>query len=436
MAHMTSLFQYHNREIVTNKRKRFSKFLLAAEAGMLFERPAVRAPYVAHVEYASPPIWSVLQSSYDDVEKELDVMRNFHLDKRILFVGGDGLSVIRMNHLLRDKPDVYIDSCPFIIPMQGEAPHGVYHVMHGGWRLYSKFIRAAADATLGPDLGPRAIVDDPNVKNFNSHIYALYWMTRACAEYVLHIHGNVEEAHVDEFLTQCDRNIDLAWIVHFLYDFAFLVLDFKQSVRANQSHQLDLLWREFYSIGHTSTANKTHYVVMAVMRIFWGNALDPDLQRLYHALRAIPMSEGVHVGWDTPIEWLNGAITEGVHDLVSQARIADFIRNFAFMDANYACLLEYLHTARDTHAKMKDMDCNVDAMKAWLIAKVGPDWESATRHNSVSNLGIGAGRRGPTPKPPWVEVEENMMRAGADSVHTHVASTLRGLTSTFFSFIP
>ena len=58
----------------------------------------------------------------------------------------------------------------------------------------------------------------------------------------------------------------------FLYDFAYLVLDFKQGVRANRSTHLDLLWREFFSIGRTGTANKTQYVPMSIMR-FLGRML-------------------------------------------------------------------------------------------------------------------------------------------------------------------
>ena len=68
-------------------------------------------------------MWGVLQSSYDDVEAELNVLRNRHKDKFILFVGGDGLSIMRINHLLLKYPDLYIDSAPMVIPVQGEAPH-------------------------------------------------------------------------------------------------------------------------------------------------------------------------------------------------------------------------------------------------------------------------------------------------------------------------
>lgn len=84
-------------------------------------------------------------------------------------------------------------------------------------------------------------------------------------------------------------------------------------------------------IGRTGTANRTNYVPMSIMRIFWADALIPPLRDLYHALRAIPMSYRVYVGWDTPIEWLNGAITEGVTSLVSEQRIENLVENYSFM---------------------------------------------------------------------------------------------------------
>ena len=121
-------------------------------------------------------------------------------------------------------------------------------------------------------------------------------MTRACSEYLLLIsrtQGAIDIDLVPEFAAACERNVDLVWVFHFLYDFAYLVLDFKQAVRANRSRHLDLLWREFYSIGSTGTANKSNYVPMSVMRVFWAEALEPDLKELYHALRAIPMSRRV-----------------------------------------------------------------------------------------------------------------------------------------------
>ena len=66
------------------------------------------------------PIFDVLQSSYyADVEYELNVMRNAYISQTILFVAGDGLALMRLNHLLAAKPDLYFDSTPFIVPVQG-----------------------------------------------------------------------------------------------------------------------------------------------------------------------------------------------------------------------------------------------------------------------------------------------------------------------------
>eukprot|EP00965_Chrysotila_dentata_P246053 6206930-Pleurochrysis_carterae.AAC.1 len=63
---------------------------------------------------------------------------------RSFFAGGNGLSIIRVNHLLRDNPALYIESAPTIIPVKSESPHGVFHVMRAGWRLYMRFLRVCS----------------------------------------------------------------------------------------------------------------------------------------------------------------------------------------------------------------------------------------------------------------------------------------------------
>ena len=423
----------NNNAILANQSARFTNYLKAAADGSLLAKPVVHPPYVAHLVY-HPPMWGVLQSSYDDVEAELNTLRNRHRDKFILFVGGDGLSIMRINHLLLKHPDLYLDSAPMVIPVQGEAPHGVFHMLHGGWRLYRKFIRAAADNTLGADLG-RAVVDEPTVKVFNHQLFALWWMTRACSEYLLMLArspGAVDIDMVPEFRNSCERNVDLAWVFHFLYDFAYLVLDLKQGVRRNDSRHLDLLWREFLRVGMTGTANKTNYVPMAIMRVFWAEALTPEIAAVYHAMRAIPMSKRVYVGWDTPIEWLNGAITDGVRTLVSEQKIENFVANYSFLNTNYAALLDEMHVTRgqgDSH--MRDMDGNVAAMKHWLCTNIGTTWAAATRRNANSRLGID--RRGQLP---WVEMRQSMTRVGRDSVNRHVEDVVRRLTRSFYRFAP
>ena len=195
MATFCSKFLISDPAIVARKRSRFTRFLHATAAGTLFERPAVQPPYVAHLDY-HPPMWGVLQSSNAHVMAELNTMRNQHLDKKILFVGGDGLSILRINHLLVNHPELFLDSAPMVIPVQGEAPHGIHHMMHGGWRLYKRFIRRAADSTLGAGDG-RAVMDEPTVSKFNTQIFALWWMTRACSEYLLLIAGTPGAVDID-----------------------------------------------------------------------------------------------------------------------------------------------------------------------------------------------------------------------------------------------
>lgn len=73
-----------------------------------------------------PPIFDRLQSSYDDVRFELNTMRAALPGYRFLFAAGDGLTLMRMNHLLAQQPDVYFDQSPAIIPVQGEHPHGFF----------------------------------------------------------------------------------------------------------------------------------------------------------------------------------------------------------------------------------------------------------------------------------------------------------------------
>jgi hypothetical protein len=134
MAGFTALFARTNREITSNKSRRFTHFLRASISGTLFARPDVKPKWVAHFDY-HPPMPFVDQLSYDDVENELNVMREKHLDKKVLFIGGDGLSIHRINWCIMKRPDMYVESSPLIIPVQGEAPHGVFHVLHAGWRL-------------------------------------------------------------------------------------------------------------------------------------------------------------------------------------------------------------------------------------------------------------------------------------------------------------
>ena len=89
-------------------------------------------------------------------------MRNALHQCRFLFAAGDGLTLMRENHLLAQKADEYIHSTPVIIPVQGEHPHGLFHCLHCQWRLYKRFIMKCAEV-----LGNQQVKDDPDVSNFN-----------------------------------------------------------------------------------------------------------------------------------------------------------------------------------------------------------------------------------------------------------------------------
>ena len=86
-------------------------------------------------------MFHVLQSSYADVEHELNVIRNAHLSESILFVAGDGLALMRLNHLLKNKPDMYIDTSPVVIPIQGKSFPA--HPTESFWNFIAPFCARA-----------------------------------------------------------------------------------------------------------------------------------------------------------------------------------------------------------------------------------------------------------------------------------------------------
>ena len=305
--------------------------------------------------------------------------------------------------------------------------------MHAGWRLFIKFIRVASICLHG---GARLdwILDDPPVKAFNSHLFFLWKLVRACSIYVnliLNTPGAIGLDLFDSFRDSVTRNIDFAWVFHFLYDFGYLVLDFKQSVRSGESQHLDLLWREFFALGHCSTANKTQYVPMAIMRVWWSRALNPRVAALYHSIRSIPMSagEGCMVGWDYPCEALNLHLTLDVQHATLPA-IEKSIQRYPFISHSHSQLHHAFMGHRAEHARhLKDMEADVQILVQWLIDGVGGDWRTATAPRTVSALGISA--RG---APPWDEMHTTMTRAGNDSVPAFVARHVRNLTSGFYVF--
>ena len=196
LGYFSRLFYLDHPDIVSNKRSRWIRFLQAERNGQLLSKPTAVPIWQPHKEY-HPPIFGCLQASYADVEKEFRVMTEQNADKVFMFCAGDGLALMRGNHLLASKPDVYIDQTPMIIPIQGSAlwgqscvlcvrtqhidliptqrvpspftgehPHGTHHGLHCQWRLYRRFIMWCAK-----QLDNEQVVEDPNVSVFNSHRY-------------------------------------------------------------------------------------------------------------------------------------------------------------------------------------------------------------------------------------------------------------------------
>lgn len=426
-----SLFLFENQPVKANANARFTKFLSSVHN--LHSKPTTKPTWKAFMTY-HPPMFGLLQSSYDHVEKELEQMRDWHKSDQILFIGGDGLSIMRVNHLIHQDPAKYMHSPPMVVPVQGESPHGLFHILHSGWRLYLRFIRQCA-LYLNKDNSAinKVVKDEPTVSDLNHSLHFLNRITRAAADYLVHISQNGGPALGDlqQWREASERNIDLAWVFHFLYDYAFLILDFKNAVRRGDSKHIDLLWREFLHFGRANTANKTQYCPMAIMRVFWGYTMHPELKHLYDNIRSIPMSfnEGSKVGWDMPCEWLNLAITQGVQIRVSEERITKFVAGYALTDTNYQLLrAQFLDQRKEYIHKMKSIEEDSVKLKTFFLNKIGRDWATASRRNAESELGITRGVL------PWVEVRDAARAGGNDSVPSYVETTVRRYTNTFYRF--
>ena len=289
--------------------------------------------------------------------------------------------------------------------------------MHCEWRLHRQFIMWCAEKVIN-----KQVVEDPNVSVFNVHRYFfLNVLTRACAEYLNFLADSPGAPSFDDpgpILAQAAANIDLAWVCHFAYDAGFFVLDFLQGVRGNKSHLLDLLWREFFASAHTGTANKTQYVPMSIMRVFWGMALTPELDALYHKIRTIPSGQfpGAGVGWDMAVEMLNAAIKAHVLHQVSHEQIVNFLGNWALIESVQERLRMYSYGGRRKArltSHTPDPTTDVNKLVAVFKEVIGTTWAAAIRPNTNCHVTTGPQRQ----MVPWREVIATMSRTGADAPH-------------------
>ena len=323
-------------------------------------------------------------------------------------LGGDGLSYMRLIHRLSQAPQLFLESMPVIIPRLGENPHGKFHLMHGDWRLWAPLLMKLANV-----VGNTAVREDPTVEMFNHHEHFLRIVTTALAKYVVQIASTGSDYHFTEaFMQAADRNLSFAYIVNFLFLFAFKYLEFRDAVRRNQSKKLDLLWRENLASAKSAPANKTNYRQMTVVLVYWGTSLREPLQLLYHNTRTIRWVHS-HVGWDMPIEKLNMWIREAVVAQITEAQISKFIRRLNFCHVVTRGIATVVHANRKSPtAKLKDIDADVNLILKFLQSKIGTTFEQATQPSDdnllqldMSNWGGNQNARISTP---WASMQRGM----------------------------
>ena len=373
-------------DIVQNQRARWSSFLDQAAIGCIWDTEPFDSPYPQTKFFYHPPIFDRLQSSYADVNFELDLMRSnsFHKYSDALMLGGDGLSYMRLIHRLSQDPRRYLETKPVVMPRMGENPHGLYHFMHGDWRIWAPLLMRLAAV-----VNNRQVKSDPTIVDFNTHQHFLRVVIQALSEYVVEIAASGSDYHMaQQFLDASEQNLSFAYVVFFLYTFGFKYLDYRQAVRRNRSKHLDLLWRENLASMRTAKANKTNYRQMAVILIYWGSALVEPLQSFYHNTRTVRWIMS-HVGWDMPIEKLNMWIKESVVANISRWQICQFIRRLNFMQHVMRCIrsLVFWRRERDTSTP-KEIRADVDLIKEFLRKLIGTTYGAATQPSDANLLGV------------------------------------------------
>ena len=405
------LFSPFNPEIVQDQSSRWIRFMDDAVNSRLWGKfTPVVSPYPRTKFHFHEPIFDRLQSSYDDVNFELDVMRGniYHAHSDALMLGGDGLSYMRLIHRLSQDPRLFLETKPLVIPRMGENPHGLYHFMHGDWRMWEPLL-----TRLALVINNRQVKADPTIVDFNTHQHFLRIVTIAVAEYVAEISATgTSYTAVGPFRAAADANLSFSYLVNFLYLFAFKYLTYKIAVRANDSKRLDRLWRENLHTTRAGLANKTNYRQMSVILVYWGVALVEPLQSFYHNTRCIYFINSF-VGWDMPIEKLNLWIKESVVANISEWQIIQFIRRVNFMQHVYRVVKQVIHRFRTdrTAAQLKDVRRDVEMIKEFLRTHIGTTFAQATAPSDANLLGVEmadwGGLRFPRGRAPWNQIADH-----------------------------
>ena len=408
-------------DIVANQHRRWCYSFRAVRNGTLFERPSYHPPVAHHLHYQRP-FEGLLQSSYEHVEAEMDGMRTDpkHRHSWFVFVGGDGLAINRVNHTIARDYTKYLQNKPAVIPVQGEHPHGTCHICHMGWRPYAPLLVPLLQA-----IGHAECKADFTVSNFNDYDHAMCILIEGVAQYFLFLSsqgGAPPLTDSGSFLAACSVNIDLDWLAHFLHDFGFLYWDVRQSVRGNESERIDLSWRECVAFMHTRESNKTQYAPMAILRVFWSQALHPFLAEIYHKNRTISLLglDGSNVGWDMPIEKENLAISNHVVRPTFE-RICTYVTRLNILGPVSRGIERVLLQHRNRQpGRMKKVNNDVQALVEHLKKTLGHTWvQACTPRAHKESLLVNPPR---SPKP-W----ESILKAVKDGsfsgwVRHHIAT--------------
>ena len=210
-------FSMYAEDIVKNQRARWSKFLNWASLSQdIWDDTPFDSPYPPTKFHFHDPIFDRLQSSYEDVNYELDHMRRsyFHKFSDALQLGGDGLSYMRLIDRLSQDPRRFLETKPIIIPRMGENPHGLFHIMHGDWRIWAPLL-----LKLAAVVNNRQVKADPTVADFNKHQHFLRVVVQALSEYVVEI-SIISKTGTDfnlvvPFMRDAERNLSFAYVVFF-----------------------------------------------------------------------------------------------------------------------------------------------------------------------------------------------------------------------------
>ena len=418
-------FSMYAQDIVQNQRARWKEFLdTVASGASIWETAHFNSPYPPTHFFYHDPIFDRLQSSYDDVNFEINLMRRskFHALSDTLMLGGDGLSFMRMIHRISQDPRLYLETKPLIIPRMGENPHGLFHFMHGDWRIWAPLLMRLAAV-----VNNKQVKADPTIVDFNTHQHFLRIVIQALSEYVVEISATGTNYGATQlFLRDAERNLSFAYVVFFLFMFGFKYLDYRRAVRHNKSRHLDMLWRENLASTRTAKANKVNYRQMSVILVYWGYALVEPLQTFYHNTRTIRWIDA-HVGWDMPIEKLNMWIKESIISNITELQIIKFIWRLNFMQHVTRSIksIIWANRKKDT-ATLKDVSPDVQAIKVFLRANIGTNYIAATQPSNANLLNVDmsdwGGLRTPIGSAPF-----NQIRAAQNGIREYVERQLTKL---------